>query len=319
MSTDILPWHQEAWARVSEQISSERLPHAVLVSGPADSGKYLFTDALTRQLLCKKASACGECAQCHLLAAGTHPDLHNVGLEDSKQIRIEQIRDVINWVHQTPQQGGYKVCVISPADKLNVQSANALLKCLEEPPKNTLICLVTDKPMRLLPTLRSRCQRIDCRLPQRDEALSWLQQNTDTTIDVAVLLDIAGGVPLRVLNTIDDEFLTLRSQVAAQLGPLAVGDRSPIALAASFAKQDPLGVLDVLYQFVSDSIGFTLSEKQVVKSTDLIAELEVYSNAVGLDARYRFLDRITSAKASLLGTSNANAQMLLEWVFMDAV
>ena len=126
---DILPWHQSTWQRVAEQIANDRLPHGLLITGPVDSGKQLLVDQLVQHLLCQGESpACGSCGQCNLLLAGTHPDLRAVGLEDSKQIRVEQIRDLIEWAMQTAQQGGRKVCVIDPADKMNQQSMRGCLR-----------------------------------------------------------------------------------------------------------------------------------------------------------------------------------------------
>ena len=124
--SQLLPWQLDAWNRTRAQAVENKLPHGLLLSGPADSGKSEFVDQLARYLLCAEPDdeACGECSQCLLIEAGTHPDYLTVTLEDSKQIRIEQIRDMIQWAQQTAQQGGGKVCVISPADKLNVQSSS---------------------------------------------------------------------------------------------------------------------------------------------------------------------------------------------------
>ena len=90
--SNILPWHTEIWQRVAKQIHDERLPHALLLTGPEDAGKSRFVHELASHLLCQgDTPACGACAQCLLLEAGTHPDLLNISLEDSKQIKVEQI------------------------------------------------------------------------------------------------------------------------------------------------------------------------------------------------------------------------------------
>ena len=246
------------------------------------------------------------------------PDLLEVTLEDAKQIRIEQIRELIHWATQTSQQGGYKVCIINPADKLNVQSANALLKVLEEPPPKTLICLVSDQPTRLLPTLRSRCQRIDLGSPSQQEAVVWLQGQMDSSADVELLLGIAGGMPLRVLNSIDEDYLKLRQELASHLVPLSEGVRSPIQVAALMAKEEVGRVLELLYQLVSDSIAFTLSGGKVIKNRDLSETIEQYSNLTSVANRYKLLDQISKAQGQLNGTSNPNGQMLLEGVFVKA-
>ncbi len=318
--TALLPWQAASWQRVCDQIAAGKLPHGILLAGPPDSGKANFAAGLAAYLLCSgDEKPCGRCSQCHLVAASTHPDHLEVTLEDSKQIRIEQVRDIIHWANQTSQQGGYKVCIINPADKLNIQSANALLKVLEEPPPNTLICLVSDQPTRLLPTLRSRCQRIDLGSPSEKEAVAWLQGQMDSSADVELLLGIAGGMPLRVLNTIDEDYLKLRQELASHLVPLFEGVRSPIQVAALMAKEDVGRVLELLYQLVSDSIALTLSAGKVIKNRDLREIIEQYSIRTSVAHRYQLLDHISVAQGQLKGTSNANGQMLLEGVFVKAV
>jgi DNA polymerase-3 subunit delta' len=317
--TVLLPWHKSSWQRVCTQIADGKMPHGILLAGPPDSGKARFAAALGAYLLCRShGKSCGECRQCKLVAAGTHPDLLEVTLEDSKQIRIEQIRELIHWATQTSQQGGYKVCNINPADKLNIQSANALLKILEEPPPDTLICLVSDQPTRLLPTLRSRCQRIGLGSPSQQEAVAWLRGQMDSSADVELLLGIADGMPLRVLNYIDEDYLKLRRELASHLVPLSEGISSPIQVAALMAKEEIGRVLELLYQFVSDSIAFTLSGGKVIKNRDLSETIEQYSNQTSVADRYKLLDCISEAQGQLNGTSNPNGQMLLEGIFVNA-
>ena len=315
--TALLPWQASAWQRVCVQIADGKMPHGILLAGPSDSGKANFAAGLAAYLLCQGHSKpCGECRQCNLVTAGTHPDLLEVTLEDSKQIRIEQIRALIHWATQTAQQGGYKVCTINPADKLNNQSANALLKVLEEPPPNTLICLVSDQPMRLLPTLRSRCQRIELGTPSQQEAVLWLQGQLESSADIELLLSIAGGMPLRVLDAIDEDYLKLRLELSSHLVPLAKGDRSPIDVAAVMAKEEVGRVLGLLYQLVSDSIALTLSGGKVIKNRDLSETIQQYSHLRSVSHRYKLLDHISEALGQLNGTSNPNGQMLLEGVFV---
>ena len=318
MTAGLLPWQQQSWDRLEAQIVAGKPPHALLVSGPVDAGKSRFVEALAARWLCRKpGSPCGECSQCLLLAAGTHPDLYRLQPEDSAQIKVDQVRDLAEWASQTAQQGGNKIAVINPADRMNQQAANALLKTLEEPPAGTLLCLVTDQPARLLPTLRSRCQHIGCEVPARDAAIAWLQAELGTRDDLELLLDIAGGVPLRVLNLIDDDYLTLRRQLGDALAALATGAGSPLRVAADLGKADPLLVLDILYDLVADSLQFSATGGQVMKQSDLSDALAAYSRAVPAAGRHAFLDTIIEAKRGLSSTANPNVQMQLEWVFMS--
>ena len=312
----LLPWQEATWTRLQTQADRKQLPSGLLITGSADTGKGMLVDRLVRYLLCaaETEKPCGQCSQCALLDAGTHPDYLHVTLEDSKkQILINQIRDMIEWATQTSFLGGYKACVLDPADKLNVQSSNALLKSLEETPANTLICLVTDSPASLLPTIRSRCQQYACHLPGREEALAWLGTQT-LKGDPELMLNIAGGNPLHLVRSIDEEYLALRAQIGQHLAALAAGRLSPLRLASEL-KEDVFRVLDLSYGFVLDAVKYDQAGETSVTSADLVAEVKGFTEATSGQTRQGMLDRISWAKSSLLETPTTNAQMLLEWVF----
>jgi DNA polymerase-3 subunit delta' len=313
---DLLPWQRESWDRLTDQAALGRLPHALLIAGPEQSGKTTFATRFAASLLCRsgneKKRPCDECSQCQLVRAGTHPDFLVVTLEmirdrESRQIRVEQIRDLIQWANQTAQQGGNKICLIDPADRMNLQASNALLKCLEEPPADTTICLVTAQPSRLLPTLRSRCRKVDCGVPGRVEALGWLETHADVTV-----------APELLLTMIDDEYLELRATLASHLLPAVEGQSSPLKLAALLSKADPDAVLELLYQLVADSISASQTRQNHVRNSDISEIIRRYADCVPLRTRYAMLDRIIEARRLLAGTSNANVQMLLEWVLLKA-
>jgi len=171
----------------------------------------------------KGASApCGRCTACHLFASNSHPDFRallpeltqvelgwSVGgaepaeegeggskakRKPSKEIRIDAVRDAIAWTQTSSSRGRAKVLLLFPADAMNLVAANALLKTLEEPPAGVRLLLVAEDAERLLPTLRSRCQRMLFAGPAPEEALAWLQ--AQGVAEAAVLLAAAGGQPL---------------------------------------------------------------------------------------------------------------------------
>ena len=184
-----LPWQLETarnWLG-----NRERFAHAWLVHGLAGIGKLDFAVAAAASLLCETPQdglACGHCAACAWFASGNHPDLRRIRPEaiaveegaeaaeqaedaepvagsaskraPSKEIRIDQIRALESWFNTATHRGGWRVALLYPAHALNVVSANALLKVLEEPPPHTVFLLVADAPDRLLPTLVSRCRRL---------------------------------------------------------------------------------------------------------------------------------------------------------------
>jgi len=210
LSTKIpYPWHQPIWQRLQQQISVNKVPHAIMLSGQEGIGKWHFAEALSNALLClspKAELACGQCRSCKLLESGTHPDKQLFIPEDEgKPIKIDQIRQLSNFVSQTSQQGGRKVVLLGPVEKLNVNAANALLKNLEEPAGDTVMLLVSHVPSAVMATIRSRCQLMMMSTPEKQQALQWL---SDLHIDSAeALLALAGGAPLIAKEMVDGDYL----------------------------------------------------------------------------------------------------------------
>ncbi len=195
----VLPWQAERWERLQSLRGASRLPHALLISGPGGCGEGLFADALMQTLLCTSTTAatpCGECNACHEYAAGTHPDAVRVEPDEAgKAIGIDRIRELTRRLNLT-SGGRSKVARIEPAESMTLAAANSLLKTLEEPPGDSVLLLVSERPARLPATVRSRCQRITFGLPQRDSALAWLRDQPDME-QPDYWLDRAGGAPLR--------------------------------------------------------------------------------------------------------------------------
>ncbi|MCA1979055.1 MAG: AAA family ATPase, partial [Thiobacillus sp.] len=205
-------------------------------------GKAALAQAWAQALLCEapraEGEACGACAACHWFATGAHPDYLRVTLQEKTSregetrmataIEVDQAREAVDFVQLSTYRAGHRVVLVDPADSLNLAAANALLKVLEEPPLNTVFVLVSDQPRRLLPTIRSRCTRIDIGLPPQAEALAWLAgQGLD---DAANLLALSGS-PLDALRWSESGDTDERRQVAeslarpAELDPVTQGER----------------------------------------------------------------------------------------------
>ena len=247
-----LPWLAEPAARAAALGRA----HAVLIHGPAGAGHLALGLLLAQANLCEQPPAsgagtlglpCGRCRACHLVSTRVHPDLLIVipdllrvqldwvdnddsklvkaDAKPSKDIRVEQVRQAIAWAQQTSGRGQGKVMLVHPADALNAPAANALLKTLEEPPGRLRLLLTSADPERLLPTVRSRCQRLRLDLPATDAALAWLGEQGLTA--AAPLLRAAGGSPLEALAWAAEGW------TAALLADLpcrvAVGDTGPLA------------------------------------------------------------------------------------------
>jgi DNA polymerase-3 subunit delta' len=196
--------------------------HAWLLHGPSGLGQYNLALALAQAWLCDRptpAGACGECDSCHQLQVRSHTDLAvlmpetemlardwplgekaQADIDDkkrkaSREIRVEAMRDAIEFAQRTSGRGRGKVMLVYPADRMNAVTANALLKTLEEPPGDMRFVLATEAAHQLLPTVRSRCLGHALAWPTAPEALAWLQQEGVAAAAGPVLLRAAGGRP----------------------------------------------------------------------------------------------------------------------------
>ncbi|MFA7669273.1 MAG: DNA polymerase III subunit delta' [Burkholderiaceae bacterium] len=246
-----LPWQQAIAAEWLDD--GERFSHAWLIHGLAGIGKRSFALAAAAVLLCEQPSAgmaCGVCQACRWVASGNHPDLRRVrpdavaaeeddtGEESdsqvkktpSREIRVEQMRALSGWFNIGTHRGGWRVAVIYPAQAMNLITANALLKVLEEPPPRTVFLLTSDAPDLLLPTIVSRCRRLPLPVPELALSTEWLREQGVS--EPADWLAAAGGAPLRALQLARSgesacpawlvQFLAaLASSGTAQAAPLA--------------------------------------------------------------------------------------------------
>lgn len=254
-----LPWLAAPLASLRDDTRG----HALILHGGSGSGLLPLALRAAQAWLCEQPPGpCDHCPSCHLSVAGSHPDLRVVvpeamqallgyGSEEeggatamadgeakarkkpSREIKVEQVRQAIDWAHSSSGRGRGKVVVVFPADAMNEVSANALLKTLEEPAAGMRLLLCVEDPAHLLPTIRSRCQRVRLSPPPQAQALAWLQAQQIT--DAAALLQAAAGQPLAArdlagLGLDGQRWAQLPRQVAAgqtaALGDLTV----PMAL-----------------------------------------------------------------------------------------
>lgn len=200
--------------------------HAWLLAGPSGLGQYSLALELVRAWLCDaptEQGACGACGSCHAIDVHAHADVcvlmpETVMLElgwplsekaqsdiddkkrkASKEIRVDAMRDAVEFSQRTSARGRGKAVLVFPAERMNNVTANALLKTLEEPPGDVKFVLASDAAHQLLPTIRSRCLWHSMVWPQEMASLAWLEAKGVQHAQSSIVLRAAGGRPLDAL------------------------------------------------------------------------------------------------------------------------
>ena len=341
-----IPWHGAP--RATLRALRQRGSHALLLHGPAGTGKWELAMSFARDLLCERGSAsvpaCGNCPSCILVAAGNHPDLRVVvpdalaarrpgaALEreveteasaeessarskPSREIKIDQVRELASLTAVSAHRGGCRVIVLAPAESLNLPAANALLKGLEEPPEATVFLLVSDQIDRCLPTIVSRCAHVRVVTPPRAMALQWLHSQ-GLGADAAQKLTEAGGAPLAALRT--DEHALTPELHATLLHLLRRGPSlEPADVASDVPRTLPIGASVALFQrWGWDYFAFRMGCALRYHPGDA-ASFEVLSRHWSLSAASGWLDRLRDLKAVAEHPLNARAAiegLLLEYI-----
>ncbi len=258
----------EVWKSLTNML--DRLPHALLLHGAPGVGKLALAELFGQLLLCENRGQgtrpCGACDGCRWFLGANHPDIRYLEPETmargvpvaeeseedkakdgkpSNQIKIDQARALGDFVHLASHRGGRRVAIIHPAEDMNSATANSLLKILEEPPPGAVFLLVSHRPARLLPTIRSRCVPVPVPLPDPRAAAAWLA--AQGVRDSERWLAFAGGAPLRALEYATGE---RGEAIERVLRGIAAGDRAALAEAKNREALEPLA--EVLQKIALD-------------------------------------------------------------------
>lgn len=318
MQTTLLPWQQKQWSQIASQSKQSVLPHAYLFNGIQGIGKSNFACHLAAWILCEQKDSqdkpCGQCKQCKLVEADTHSDLKFIEPEEgSRVIKVDAIRALTEFVSQSSNQGGLKVAIINPAEALNINAANALLKTLEEPTPNTLIILISHVSGQLLPTIRSRCQIVDFAKPSEVQASDWLAQQEGASGDAAALLDLAGGAPLEALRLQELGAFEEHQSMLAELGAVLKRDVSPSQVAERWADDIATTRLGWMIQWLEliTRSKFAVADESVGGQR----MFEYVRDKASSEQLFSLYDEALAQQRLLNGSSNPNKTLVFEHLF----
>ena len=321
--TMVYPWQIHQWEQLLSQHQQQRLPHALLFTGAAGVGKYDFAKALAALVLCDNPAsekyACGKCKSCQWFAAGSHPDLYDVGLvEKSKVMKVDQIRELCDKLSATSHRGGHQVAIIYPAETMHRAAANALLKTLEEPAGQVLIILVSHQAGSLPATIVSRCQQLALRADADEATLAWLSQQLPSGVDAQLLLAMAENAPLRALAMSKQDYLSLRDGLLTCLYEIRQRQIDPLASISQWLKQDLPILLHALFTLVSDIARLQLgAHMQYVVNKDRLQQLSSLAKTLSALSLQDFIRLLQEARRVLAKGAHINVQLLLERVFVN--
>ena len=220
--------HEGVVAFLEQSLAQGRLAHSYLLSGPQGVGKGTLALALAQRLNCVGSlPPCQECPQCRRIAAGLHTDVAVIELrEQERELGIQRIREIQHTLSLKPFEGRYRVALIRDAERMSHEAANALLKTLEEPPAEVVLLLTTTEEEQVLPTIRSRCQRLSLFSVRWAALTNALQEHHGVVGEEAErLAAYAQGCPGRALAALEHpEVLSVRAQHFSRLKAILEGD-----------------------------------------------------------------------------------------------
>lgn len=275
--------------------AQNRLSHAYLLSGAAGLGKTNFARAFSELLLCENIRStggsqcekpCGHCRGCLLMRANNHPDFMLIQPEEKKHsIKIDQVREFSEKITRTAQQSDYQVVIISPADAMPVQAANALLKTLEEPAGKVVIFLVDNQRGILPATIASRCQKIVF----HDDDVSVIKNNQE-----------------------------LRDELLMRVSMIVLRREDSVRAAANFLKKPIEIVMDLLLSFSADISRVQLgADKKFILNCDCCEKIEALASALTSEKLQCITEKLFEKKALIAKGINLNQQLCLEDVFIS--
>jgi len=319
--------HTRELGILKKAISTGRVAHAYLFSGPEGIGKRTLALAFARALNCQEGSgdACGVCPDCRTMEAGVHPNLSEVWPTDTKGnrtvegiIRIGRIRELQDSLRYRAERGK-KVAVVESAERLNAAAANAFLKTLEEPPADSVIILVTSRATELLPTILSRCQRMNFRPLSDGLVTGFLEKERGlSTADARAMARISSGSISRAVKFSEAGIFEKRRETVERVLALDRRDTFEILrLAEELSRsEDLLEVLDFLKTWVRDMALYGEGADGLMVNGDLAGLLKRGGGAANPRDLTDSFSMIEKARHEIMPPNYANKQLAVEVLLM---
>lgn len=314
ISSNNPPWLESQRQDVLALLERRKLPQALLIHGPAGVGRR-YLGLWTAARLLNLPDAPIDLAPLPESEAGiSHPDFLGVSIPtDKRTIRVEQVRELIEFLQLTSHQGGNRVVLLWPAEAMTREAANSLLKTLEEPPDGSTIILVAESTGRLPATVVSRCHRLRINVPGRAESVSWLT-TCHSQVDWELLLDFALDAPLMALAMHRCGFIAKAGHARSDIDQLRQRRIAPVMVARRWASAaDARLLLRWLYGQVAESV----RKASVLGVASRVREpLQISPNRLNMRRLVRRLRNIEEASRSCEKAVNLELQLtalLTDW------
>jgi len=307
------PWLAPLITQLEAARRTDRFPHSLILQGARGIGAAWLAGWIAAALLCTESTRapCGECRACRWVANGEHPDLTVLDTdEQSKQIRIEQVRELAANLALHAHQGGARLGLILNADALNRNAANALLKTLEEPPNGAFLVLAAAAPSRLPATIRSRCQVLRLANPGRTGSLAWLR-SIEPQADWEAVLDIVGDNPLTARAVEPAAAARLRADTLAGLERTFRRQENTAELAEQWSRSELSARLRLFETWLTNRIRASVAKPVITSEMRPDAHLPESKYVMNIAPTFELLEGVRELQFALEGPINRSLALEL--------
>jgi DNA polymerase-3 subunit delta' len=332
MSFRAVAGHRPLLELLARAASRGTLPPSLIFAGPDGVGKRTTALALAQTLNCERPvawdgiDACGECAACRRIARGVHADVLTIEPGETGSIKVDQVRDAVERAAYRPFEGRRRVVIVDDADALLPEAQNALLKTLEEPPAGSVFVLITARPDVLLPTVRSRCQRLRFGSIDAPDVAAFLarEHGLDAAEAQAVAVAADGSIG-RAIELVDgdEDVVDARNAAARLLGGVAATTDPRRRLDAARALSGGAGDRDELSRRLRAlasllrDLGVLLSraDDRALANADLKPQLQSLLRSFDRDRALRAFSAVDRALDGL--ARNASPKIVADWLALQ--